>query len=437
MQKSKFGKTFWIVAGIAATLAAAGCGTGTGQNAGGQSSGSSDKQENITFAWWTNPNRTVVTKKAVQLFEKKYPNIHVTMEYYPWSGYWTKMSTEIAGGSQPDVMQMDASYLKQYVNNGRLMDLSKVHIDTSQIGKNTVDLGRVNGKLYALTTAVNTSAWIYNPEILKKAGITFPTGNYSWDDFKNMAEEIHKKLPDVYGSQNDVWQTFALDYYTRTRGQSLYSADGKSLGLTKQTIEDWFNYWLDMQKNGGCPPAQEETSYTHSDLESSPFNKGKVAFDWMWIGEEPEFEQDLGKPIVRALLPEWGNTNKPYILHPAMYWTISSTTKYPDAAAKLVNFLENDPQVSKLFLNDRGIPANNKNLQADAKVGGEEVKKQDEFMQRVEKIAQAAPLSPPVDSNIHDALKTIAEKVLFGQISAKEGADEFYTQANQILSQGS
>jgi len=331
---------------------------------------------------------------------------------------------------------MDGSRLNEYASKNQLMDLSKTKVDTSGLDKNTVALGKLNGKLYALTTALNAQIFIYNPEILKNAGVDFPTGNYTWDDLAKLCETIYKKTG-VYGMPDEMEQTAFLDYFARTKNENLYSSDGKSLGMSKKTLTEWFQYWLDLQEKGGVPTAQESAAYNHNDHPSSPFVKAKTAFAWLFLGTGGEFEQDLGKPIIRGLLPEWGNDNKPYPLHPAMYWAMSSKTQHADAAAKLINFLENDPKVSQLFQNDRGIPANTANMKKNAETTKDAtVKKQDDIMEKIEKVATPVKLDPPGAGSMGDTLKNISQQVQNKRLTPSKAADEFMQQANQALSQG-
>lgn len=453
MRRSKRNLFSVAAMGLAATVVLAGC--GTGGNSGGSSSNStsgnssnktsnstasksSGKQINLTFGWWTNPNRTKMTKQAISLFEKKYPNIKVTPEYGPWSGYWSKLATEAAGGSLPDVMQMDGSRLKEYVTKNRLTDLGKTSVDTSGLSKSTLSLGDVNGKLYAIPVAVNAICYIYNPKIMKKAGISYDNSkSYSWSQFANILDEVHKKLPNVYGATDDIWQGAPLAYWARTHGETLYSSDGKSIGMSKKTLTGWFQYWLDLQKNGGVVPAQQNSAYTHSDLQSSPFVKGQTAFTYMFIGEGAQYAKTTGGAIQRVLYPEWGKSSKPYMLHPAMYWTISKQSKHQKAAAELVNFLENNPQVSKIFKNDRGVTANQKNMAADAKALGGALQVQDNFMKKVEKVSSPSALAPPAGGQVNKILKTIGQEVTFKKLTPSKAAAQFIKQANQVLSQGS
>ncbi|MDC3417573.1 ABC transporter substrate-binding protein [Aquibacillus salsiterrae] len=397
-------------------------------------SASGDEQVNIRFAWWTNPNRTEVTKAAIDLFEEKYPNIKVTAEYYSWDSYWQKMATVAAGGSLPDVMQMDGSRLKSFVEKEQLLDLGTTDIDTSGIGENTLELGKVDGKQYALTTSINAQILISNPEILEEAGVSIPEENYTWEDYADMLVKIYEETG-KYGAANEMEQPAYLDYWARTKGENLYSEDGKTIGMSKETLTSWFQYWLDLQEKGGVPTAEENSAYAHNDMSASPFIAGETAFNWLFLGTGGQYETALNKPIKRLLLPEYGNDNKPYPLHAAMFWTAAANTEYPEEAAKLIDFLENDPEVSKLFENDRGIPANSENMQLVAEsTDNDTVRRQNEVMAKVEEVATPLDLDPPNANGTADILKDIAQQVTFKQLTPSEAADEFTDQLNQSLS---
>jgi multiple sugar transport system substrate-binding protein len=391
-------------------------------------------QVTIRFSWWTNPTRTKMTQEAVKLFEEKHPDIKVVMEYSSWDSYWQKLATQTAGGGAPDVMQMDGSQLMTYISKGQLMDLSTVGVDSSDLSEETVQLGMVDGKLYGLATSINSQMFIYNPEIFEKAGVTFPEENYSWEELAELCVKIREKTG-VYGMANEMEQTGLLSYFARTKGEELYS--GNKIGLSKETLTEWFQYWLDLQEKGGVPTAEENAAYNHNDPSASPFIKEKTAINWLFLGTDPNYEESLGKPIGRALLPEWGNENKPYPLHGAMFWSMSSKTKHPEAAAKLINFLENDPEVAKIFKTDRGIPVNQKNMEIVSETAEDEtIQKQIDFMEKVKKVASPEKLAPQGSSEIADILKNLSQQVTFKEITPSEAAEAFIQQGNEALSQG-
>jgi multiple sugar transport system substrate-binding protein len=74
----------------------------------------------LRVAWWGSQDRHNRTIKAIELFQKKYPNIKVTYEFAGWGDYWTKMTTQAAGRNLPDVMQQDYAYVTEWTSRRRL-----------------------------------------------------------------------------------------------------------------------------------------------------------------------------------------------------------------------------------------------------------------------------------------------------------------------------
>src|SRR5699024_5066888 len=147
------------------------------------------------------------------------------------------------------------------------------------------------------------------------------------------------------------------------------------------------------------------------------------------------FEQDLGKPVERAFLPEWGNEDKPYDLHGAMYWTMSSNTEHPEASAKLIDFLENDPEVDEIFGVERGIPANNDNMDLVAeKAEDQYVEEQVEFMEKVEDISYPTLMEPESADEISELLKNVDKKAQAENITSSQAAEEFLEKGNELMS---
>jgi ABC-type glycerol-3-phosphate transport system substrate-binding protein len=78
---------------------------------GTQSSETSGEKEPVTirFSWWGSQTRNDQTLKIVDMFEKVNPWITVECEYFGWDVYWENLSTQIASGDMPDLLQHDYS----------------------------------------------------------------------------------------------------------------------------------------------------------------------------------------------------------------------------------------------------------------------------------------------------------------------------------------
>lgn len=412
--------------------------TSNGSNA-PTKSGNSNKStgtKNITLAWWTHDPLTQQTMDAIKTFEQQFPDVKVTPNYASWSGYWTKLSTEYAAGSPPDVIQNSTSYLVAYVNKGQLLSLNNLSpIKLNELDQSVLPSGEVNGKLYGIPTGINAQAWLVNSKLLKKSGVNFDSSkSYSWADFAKLCEQISKSLSGVYGVSNAIGDSDLLLYYARDHGETLLEGTSKSLGISQQTLTAWFTYWLDMQENGGTPPAQVTATTMNANFPQTPMGKGQTVFQRDWTDDFVEANTALNTPISLAMFPGWGDATKPYYLHPSMYWSISSSTKDPQAAAELLNFLESDPQANKDYAFQRGFTINVKDKAMLTKTADSGQKSQIAFLNEVAKVASPLGPSAPAFSQFGTQLQNIGQEVLYKKLSPSKAAAELISMGKQDIS---
>ena len=89
----------------------------------------------LRMSWWGGNGRHQVTLKALEEFHKQNPDINVKAEYTGWDGHLSRLTTQIAGGTEPDVMQTNWNWLPIFSKNGDgFYDLNtlKDEIDLSQ-----------------------------------------------------------------------------------------------------------------------------------------------------------------------------------------------------------------------------------------------------------------------------------------------------------------
>ena len=73
------------------------------------------KQEKVTlrFAWWGDEGRHQATLKAIELYMDRNPNVTIEAEYGGFDGYQQKISTQLAGQTAPDIIQLNAGLCQQ------------------------------------------------------------------------------------------------------------------------------------------------------------------------------------------------------------------------------------------------------------------------------------------------------------------------------------
>lgn len=353
----------FVVAALAVSLTLAGCGT-SGSPAPG-SSGTRPAEETgpvtIKFSWWGNDVRNRLTQQAIDLFRVKYPNITVEVETADFASYWQKLATEIAAGNTPDVMQMDATYVQQYVADGNIMDLDSLAIDLSRYSQSAAEAGRVDGGLYAATFCLNVPVVLANPALFARAGVAIPDdATWTWDDFSRITAQIGAKGgSEYYGatSRNDWDPMLAL--WVRQHGKQQYNNDG-SLGFTAEDLAPMFQYWLDVQKAGGTPPATVMVQDDQAANDQTLFATGRTALTALWSNMVVALDASTGQDLLLLRPPTvTGKAADGNLwLKSSQFLTIGKNTKHADAALKLVEFLLNDVEAGKILGTERGIPAN-------------------------------------------------------------------------------
>jgi multiple sugar transport system substrate-binding protein len=118
-----------------------------------------------------------------------------------------------------------------------------------------------------------------------------------------------------------------------------------------------------------------------------------------------------------------------------MFWSVSSQSKNPEAAAALVNFLISDPDAVAALGVERGIPASaavRDTLKPRLDPGDEIVL--DYIASLGDLLGELAPPAPPGGGEVDDALRTYSQQVAFGNMSPKDGGGAYIDAVHDILS---
>lgn len=125
-------KMKWVFAAACLAFVLGGCGGNSSQpsdtaapsaEASGETASTQQEQtaddkkgESVTlrFAWWGGDDRHTATLKAIEEYQKINPNVKIEAEYQGYDGYNDKILTQLAGGTQPDIMQTIATAAAEY-----------------------------------------------------------------------------------------------------------------------------------------------------------------------------------------------------------------------------------------------------------------------------------------------------------------------------------
>lgn len=183
--------TTLALGGIGASFFLTGCGS---QTAGSPTSNADDayKAATLTLGWWGNAVRNENTTKLIDAYTKMHDGITIKPRPGEWSSYWTKLSTQVAGGTMPDVVQMDQKYIAEYGGRGALLDLSQHEaLNLDDFPKGALESGTYDGKLYGINSGQNAYAIFANTDIFADAGIDLPDDEtWTWDDYFELSKGL-------------------------------------------------------------------------------------------------------------------------------------------------------------------------------------------------------------------------------------------------------
>jgi len=227
-------KVALLIASVIALASLSGCGgsgttttadTTAGSTAAGSTAAETTKTAagdesgklKLTMSWWGNQVRNEKTQAALDLYTEQNPGTVIEGQFSEWSDYWNKLATSAAGQAIPDIVQMDYSFIDQYVKNGLLVDLTPYikdgTLDVSNISDNTMASGTVNGGVYAVCAGINAPSLLYNKTLLDKNGIVVKD-YMTTDEFIDLCREVYKKTG--YKTNIAYYNAGAfLDYFMR------------------------------------------------------------------------------------------------------------------------------------------------------------------------------------------------------------------------------
>ena len=126
---------------------------------------------NMRFMWWGSDARHKATLAVIDQFMAKNPNVKIEAEYGGFTGYLQKLTTQLSGGTAPDLIQIDVPWLYDLAQQGDLfVDLYKA-MDTSMFDKEALRKGEVKGKLWGVPAGIICEeVFVFNMDFFKRFG---------------------------------------------------------------------------------------------------------------------------------------------------------------------------------------------------------------------------------------------------------------------------
>src|SRR5437867_4858026 len=158
--------------GLAAVLVAACAVAGCSQSASTNSTKITITEED----YFNTPGQIAALAAYSKAFEAAHPGVTVKRQYVPFANLDTKLLTQAAGHSLPNLLAVDNPFVSTMISTGQVIPLSGLKgFSTKGYYPAVINEGLSNGKYYALPVAgANSIALMYNIAMLKAAHVSPP-----------------------------------------------------------------------------------------------------------------------------------------------------------------------------------------------------------------------------------------------------------------------
>jgi len=381
------------------------------------------------FTFSAAPDHLKDLDDMIKIFASAHPNIKIKVETAAWNDYFTKLQTLIAGGTAPDVFELNYENFVSYAAKGVLLDLGPVaqadaQFDAAIFYPRAYGAFNYNGMQLGLPETFSTVVLFYNKALFDKAGVAYPTGDWTWSDAVAAAKKLTDAKAGVYGlySPAQFWEFYKK---AAQNGCSFLSEDKQQVTLNSpqcvQALETMVNFVV---KDKVMPTDAEMAGVSDGDL----FKSGKIAMDvtgiWMFAAfKDAPFQWDI------AVEPGLKQHATHFFANAV---SVFAASKHPQEAWEWVKFFTSSPDVAAMRVTSAWeLPA----LKNPAYF--------EDYLKQTPPANRAAvfqsleyAIVPPVierQGEMQDAIGRLIDQVKLGKMTAQQALDEATKQVQALL----
>lgn len=397
----------------------------------------------LRFAWWGSDARHEATLAAIDRYMELYPNVTIEGEYQGYDGYQQKLMTQFAGGTEPDLMQLDYVWNPEWEGQETMfVDMADNDlVDLSGFQKKALDdYMTVNGRVIGLPMNTSGFGTMINKDFFDKHGLDVTTV-WTWEDMIEAGKKIHEESPDDYlfaiesGTTTGGISPFILSAYIYSKtGHYWATDDGAKVQATEEELTQAFDILQQLFASGTAQPLGEASLFTGQMEQNPKWLNGEIGFTVDWTATVDKYKSSLPDGSFAVGQPPFAKDgdNQNIQLTSAMGLGVSARSKNVDVATHFANWLMTDPKAALLLGTKRSVPNNSaalKALEGDGQVSKE--------ISQMLEWAKAAPAARPpmiqTNSEVADIVKDICEQVVYGKMTPLEAAQKFLSDVQAKL----
>jgi multiple sugar transport system substrate-binding protein len=289
-------------------------------------------------------------------FEAKNPDIKVNMEYLGYDFIHDKITTGMAAKPPAyDAAMIDVIWPDEFIKSGYLLDVTNRVTPEMKSGMFPASWNGVtrNGKIYGMPWLMDVKYFMYNKDMLQKAGITDPPK--TWEELVDQAKIIKQKgiveFPIIWSwnQKEGVVCDYAVLLYGN--GGSFVDASGKPAFNNDKGVQalTWMKQTIDDGLSNPSSVSSDENAVRDN------FIAGQSAFAVNWLFQYSDSNDASKSKVVGqagfAPMPVFkAGTDagvKGSSVDGSSSFAIMATTPYPDQTWKFLTYLASNEVQTK------------------------------------------------------------------------------------------
>jgi multiple sugar transport system substrate-binding protein len=233
-------RKYAAAAGIAvvATLSLAAC-SGSSEAAPDESSG----PVTLTLSGWS-LDTTPEFQALADAFHEENPDVTVELKGYDAAEYNTLLTADLAAGAGPDIItQKEVKFVPTFVEGGQLLDVSDVELPDGISGAASYE---IDGAAYAVPYRNDSWVLFYNKNLFDEAGVEYPDGSWTWDDYSDAAAALTEGLAAGSGAKG----AYLHNWQSTVQGFANAQTESDILEGEYDYMEPFYDNVLELQSNG-------------------------------------------------------------------------------------------------------------------------------------------------------------------------------------------
>lgn len=390
-----------------------------------QGTGASSDPASLTFVYYGDAETHKQWEKLFARFRKKNPGIKLSAEPLPsssWADFFNKVSTRIAGGRAPDIIQVATEGQRLFASKNLLEPLdSYIEKDKATIDAYLKDLdpnlvewnekyASPGGKTYYLPGEFNPMCVWYNTTMFGKAGLDTPDPKWTWDDFRAACKKIKAKTGEwAYHATQEYF--VCVMPWLLTNSASTFDAEWSKPTFAEPAVVEAAEFLRSLVVDKLSPPpgGTFDRDVTMAKDKLAMYGGGR----WPIIGLQ------ANKADQKVALTPWPKKVKQGSPIGWNGYPIMKSSKHKDDAWTFVKFLVSEEGV-KYFANIGGtiVPARKSVAESDDFLGNSP----DGTKYLYEALSYGTPIpAPDKGAQIQQVIEDTWKQILVGNVAAEKG----------------